>query len=435
MSHYFSLPTNPGVYIFKDKNDKIIYIGKANNIKKRVASYFSNKVNLDPKTQQLLSHIYSIDHILVGSEIEAFLLEANLIKKNKPFYNIQFKDDKFYPYIKVGNFKSRSNLSAVPYITIARKKDEKNALYFGRYPNATSVKIVLKLLRRIFPYQSVKNHTKRNCLYYHLNLCPCVPAHPEHLAEYRKTIKKIEDFLRGKKDRVISALERERDSNAKREEFEKAKAVQEKIDRINIITSSFYHPFRYEKDPEFYHHRIKNELESLKKILIKYYKNINELNRIECYDISNISGTNATGSMVVFINGEEDKAQYRRFKIKSKTTPDDYAMMQEVLRRRLKHADWDYPDLIVIDGGKGQVSASYHTLFENKLDIPIIGLAKREEIIVIPLLENRELMFFEEKLPISTPGVNLLRRIRDEAHRFAINYHRLLRKKYLTNLE
>lgn len=421
------MPSKSGVYLFKNKRGKVIYVGKAKDIRKRVSSYF-RKTLLDNKTLLLTSHIYSIQHIITTSEIEAFLLEANLIKKYKPEYNIRFLDDKSYPYIKISNI-------PFPYITIARRKDEKNATYFGRYTDATSVRVVLKLIRRIFPYQSVKNHAKRKCLYYHLGLCPCITVYPEKLEEYNRDIRKIKSFLTGKMDGVVRELEKERDKYVKLEAFEKASDVQKKIERILFITSPQYDPFYYEQDPNLYLKRINNEFDSLKTILLKYFPSIKFLKRIECFDISNIQGKNATGSMVVFKNGEMDKSQYRRFKIRTKNTPDDYRMMIEVLQRRMRKKEWEMPDLIVIDGGKGQVSAALCALDTNRKLIPLIGLAKREEIIIIPLIDDRtkQVSFVEVKLPLSSPGVNLLRRIRDEAHRFALSYHRLLRKKYLLN--
>lgn len=405
-------------------------MGKAKNLAKRVAQYRYQKNFLSPKLDALLSRISSVHHIVVGSEIEAFLLEANLIKKYHPFYNIKLVDDKAYPYIQISSAKKLKRMT-IPYISIVRRKDEKRALYFGPYPEGSSVKTVLSILRKIFPFQSVKNHPDTKCLYYHMGLCPCISVFPEHLATYKRTIKKIEQFLKGEKRRVISELERERDIYSKREEFEKAQRVQDQIDKVNLVTSPHYHPFSYERNPLAYREKIDNELSSLRQILVAYFHDISKLERIECYDISNISGTNATGSMVVFTNGEANKAFYRRFKIRSKQTPDDTSMMQEVIERRLNRTEWEYPNLIIVDGGKGQVAAAYKVLVRHHLkQIPLIGIAKREEVIV-GIKKTLPLEFFEARLPLTTPGVNMIRKIRDEAHRFAITYHRLLRKKAL----
>lgn len=406
--------------MFKDIKGKILYVGKAKDLKKRVSTYFSNKA-LDTKTLKLISIVSTIDTVRVSSEIEAFLLEATLIKKHKPFYNIKLIDDKTYPMVEVG---SGDN----PSVTITRKKIDKKAHYFGPYSDATALKVVLKLLRRIFPYQSVKNHPKRKCLYYHLGLCPCIPVNSEKKNEYKKNLRNIENFLNGKKEDVVKQLIRERDKNVATEEFEKAQEVQSRIERIMLITSETYDPFRYMDKPDFYFERIEKEVASLKEILKDYYDTLGNLERIECYDISNISGKQATGSMVVFLNGDKASKEYRRFKIKTKDTPDDFHMMREMLSRRLKN-EWPAPQLLVIDGGKGQVGAALKALANMGIRLPVVGLAKREETIVVPLKSNKGIEFVEIKLPHSTPGINLLRRIRDEAHRFAITYHRLLRKK------
>lgn len=418
------------MYLYKDVDGKVLYVGKAKDLKKRVSSYFSNKA-LDSKTLKLLSVAKSLDHIRVASEIEAFLLEATLIKKYKPFYNIKLSDDKSYPFIKVD---SGDN----PRVVVVRKKEveaqeSKTVSYFGPYTDATALRQVLKLLRKIFPYQSVENHGKRKCLYYHLGLCPCLPAVPLNREEYMQNLKHIREFLNGKKEAVVKELLKEQKQYVKEEEFERAQEIQSQIERINLITSSSYEPFHYVDKPDFYFERLKKEVDSLKDILLPYYPELTDLTRIECYDISNIQGTNPTGSMVVMINGEETKKEYRRFKIRVKNTPDDFLMMQEMLSRRLKREDWSKPSLLVIDGGKGQVGAALKAQASSGTKVPIIGLAKREETIVVPVprVGGGGLEFDEVKLPNSTPGINLLRRLRDEAHRFAITYHRLLRKKQM----
>jgi excinuclease ABC subunit C len=418
---YQQLPSTPGVYIFKDGEGKILYVGKAKDLKKRVSTYFSNKA-LDAKTMKLVSLVRDIESIRVSSEIEAFLLESSLIKKHKPFYNIKLIDDKSYPMIEI----SQNNN---PAVTITRKKIDKASVYFGPYSDSGALKTVLKILRKIFPYQSVKNHPKRKCLYYHLGLCPCVLAVPENEAEYKKNLINIGKFLDGKKEEVVKKLTKEREEFSKKEMFEEAQVIQSRIERINLITSETYDPFHYMDKPDFYFERIEHEKKSLTEILYPFYPEISDLKRIECYDISNISGTNATGSMVVFENGDKASKEYRRFKIRTKNTPDDFFMMQEMLTRRLKNEDWPIADLFVIDGGKGQVGAALKAMANTGKNFPVIGLAKREETIVIPIKGPGGVDFEEVKLPNATPGINLLRRIRDEAHRFAITYHRLLRKK------
>ncbi len=418
------MPESPGVYIYKNAQNKVIYVGKAKNLKKRVSSYFS-KTALDAKTIKLVGDIKSIDYIQVGSEVEAFLLEAVLVKKHQPFYNIQLLDDKSYPYIKV----YKGDKKIAPYVTITRKVVKDGSSYFGPYTNIGDVKIILKLLRRIFPYQSVINHPKRTCLYNHLGLCPCIPARPDNFIRYKQDIKKIKQFLSGKQQTLMKTLKAEQNDAVKHEEFEIAAKIQKQIEAIELITSEHYSPFEYAQKPDLYFDRIIKEVDSLVKILQAHDPRVTKLERIECYDISNIQGKQATGSMVVLINGDVSKKDYRRFKIKAKSTPDDFFMMNEMLRRRLNN-DWPLPDLFVIDGGKGQVSAAMGALSSASIDIPLIGLAKREEIIVLPVPTYGNKYEFEEiKLPKETPGINLLRRIRDEAHRFAVTYHRLLRKK------
>lgn len=406
--------------MYKDEKGKIIYVGKAKNLKKRVLSYFSKKA-LDSKTILLVSKIRDVSYILVDSEIEAFLLESSLIKKYKPFYNIKLVDDKSYPLVEITKGDN-------PSVTIVRKKNSKNALYFGPYTDSTSLKAVLKLIRKIFPYQSVKNHAKRKCLYYHLGLCPCVLADPENLPQYEKDLKNIKKFLSGKKKDVEKKLLSEQKKYIKEENFEMASIIQKQLEGIRLITSPTFDPFLYIQKPDFYFERIGKEKKSLEEILRPYYPEIKSLDRIECYDISNFQGKQATGSMVVFINGEKKSSEYRRFKIKTKDTPDDFHMMREMLSRRLRN-DWQIPDLMVIDGGKGQVGSALKALASKNKRIPVVGLAKREETIVVPMKKPGGIFFEEVKLPNSTPGINLLRRIRDEAHRFAITYHRLLRKK------
>ncbi len=395
-------------------------MGKAKDLHKRVSSYFS-KAALDSKTLKLVSEAKTIEHIVVRSEIEAFLLESNLIKKYKPAYNVIFADDKSYPYLEIGK-------SPIPYVVISHKRGNKNSTYLGPYVQVTDLKIILRLLRRIFPYQSVKNHAPTRCLYNHIGLCPCIPAFPDKLPEYKKNIKKLISILSGDVGRVVRELKSEQKKFVAAEVFEKAGEFQRKIEKVEQITSENYDPFRYEERPDFYFERIRTEVSSLAEILNKYGLEFADLHRIECYDISNISGKAASGSMVVFTDGDSNKNEYRRFRIRFKKTPDDFEMIREVLQRRIKRADWEKPNLMVIDGGRGQVSAVLQVFAEQKYNVPVIGLAKREETIIVPV-RTPSVDFLEVKLPKSTPGVNLLRRIRDEAHRFAIDYHRLLRRK------
>ncbi len=232
------------------------------------------------------------------------------------------------------------------------------------------------------------------------------------------------EFLKGNSKKVIKDLKKERDSLSNNEKFEKALVIQKKIDSINLITSSSYDTFDYSIDPNLPIDLQQKETESLKRILNKNGIPVKDLFRIECYDISNTSGKLSTGSMVVFINGEKDGSLYRKFKIRTMDTPNDFAMMQEVLQRRMKHEEWPYPDLIIVDGGKGQVSSAVSVLKERNIMIRIIGIAKKEETIITS--DFKEIM-----LPKESNALKLVMRIRDEAHRFAITYHRKLRSKAL----
>ncbi|MBI4089174.1 MAG: GIY-YIG nuclease family protein [Candidatus Levybacteria bacterium] len=396
-----------------------MYVGKAKNLKKRVNSYFAKYANLGHKTSVLVSKISKIKTIIVDSEIQAFLLEANFIKKYKPKYNIKLTDDKAYPLIRV------TIKDSYPKILIARRTSDKNSLYFGPFPNSTKeLRITLKIIRKIFPFQSVPNHPKKICLYNHLGLCPCPPVFdsPEFKKEYRKSIKHIIDFLNGKSKKIIKDLIKERDLLSSQEQFEKANVLQSKISAIELITGPYYARFDSDLSPNLLEDLRAKETEDLMRILNENKVAVKILRRIECFDISNVSGKNATGSMVVFTNGEKNSSQYRKFKIKTLNSPNDFAMMEEVLQRRIQHKEWPYPDLLIVDGGKGQVSSALKVLREIKTHIPIIGLAKKEETIISS-------DFKEIILSKNSDALKLVMRIRDEAHRFAITYHRKLRGK------
>lgn len=409
---YQSLSSGPGVYLFLGKKKEILYVGKAKNLKKRVESYFQK--NLGQKTSVLVSQITGVKTIEVNSEIESLLLEAKLIQKYSPKYNVRFTDNKAYPFIKI------TASDTYPKVLVSRKIDEDTSLYFGPYPNSGALRTVLKIARRIFPYQSVVNHPKKICLYNHLGLCPC----PEITRDqtYKTNIKYLIDFLNGNTKKVIKNLEKERDFYSKITEYEKAKESQRKLEAIKIVTSPFYNPLEYEINPNFKEDIRTQELEELQKILKVNGVKTKSIERIECYDLSVIAGKFATGSLVVFTNGEKDSRWYRRFRIRRQGPPDDFAMMKEVLKRRLAHKEWPTPDLIIVDGGKGQVSSASEVLKDNNQHIPLVGLAKREEIIITP-------DFKEIVLPKDSKVLHLIMRIRDEAHRFAITYHKILRSK------
>ncbi|MBF8249593.1 MAG: UvrABC system protein [Candidatus Levybacteria bacterium] len=397
-------------------------MGKAKNLKKRVSSYFLKTLGLGAKTSILVSQIAKIKTIITNSEIEAFLLESKYIKKYRPKYNIKLADDKAYPMIKI------TLNDKYPKVLVARRPDDKSSIYFGPFPNgALALRTVLKMIRRIFPYVSAPNHAKRICLYYHLGLCPCPPVFDtsSFKKEYNKNIRHIIDFLNGNTKKILKDLKKERDILSKIEEFEKANLLQSKINAIKLITGPFYQKgLDLNLNPNLTEDLRENEMRDLINILNKNNVPVKNLARIECYDISNISGTNATGSLVVFTNGEKNGDLYRRFKIKTLNTQNDFGMMDEVLQRRMKHSEWPYPNLIIVDGGKGQVSTVIKVLKDLSLNILVIGLAKREETIVTT-------DFKEIVLSKNSDALKLIMRVRDEAHRFAITYHRHLRSKAL----
>jgi len=409
----FELPQKPGVYIFKDEKGKRLYIGKAINIAKRVKGHFA-KAKLDIKSDAFTSRLDSIEPIVVDSEIEALVLEANLIKKYKPPYNSQLKDGKDYLYIKITNDK-------FPRVITARKRDLENSLYyFGPFPSSAKVRSTLKLLRRVFPYSTCKPGQKRPCLFFHLGLCSGVCAGKISEKDYKKNIRNLRLFLEGKKFEVLGNLERQMKILSKRQSYEEAAETKKKMESISYITR----PVRLVEE------YIEEDLASLRR------KEIEELTRvlgfsksptrIECYDISNFLGSYSVGSMVVFVNGESDRSEYRRFKIKRVKGINDPAMMAEVLSRRFQNS-WQTPDLLIVDGGKTQLNASLAVLKGLGLNIPLVSLAKRLEEIHVP---GRETTI---RLERKSDALKLVQRIRDEAHRFAVTYHRKLRSmEFLT---
>ncbi len=414
------MPQEPGVYFFLDENDKVLYIGKAKNLKNRVSSYFGSQ-KLGEKTALLVSQINKIKYIITNSDVESLLLEANLIKKHQPFYNIALLDDKSYPFIQI------TAADIYPKIFLTRKKEDKKALYFGPYPHIKEVKIVLMYLRKIFPYQGGVKHPKGRCFYYHLGLCPCPETTFTKVTkkEYRKNISRIIKFLRGGGGELIKELEEERSRLAASFDYEKALQTQKKIGAIKNIAETHFSPFDYEINPNLRQDTINEGMTDLKQKLRQKGIAVGDLERIECFDVSNIGGQQAAGSMVVFINGRKESRFYRRFKIRGNhKKPNDVAQMQEIIARRLRHPEWTLPGLLVVDGGKNQISAARKALIGARLNIPVIGLTKKEETIIT---EN----FQRIVLKIGTPSLSLVMKIRDEAHRFAHLYHRKLRIKKL----
>jgi len=424
------IPETPGVYVFWLKS-KPLYIGKAINLKNRVKSYFS--FSLAPKTKRMIEEAEEISYIKVTSEIEALLLEAKLIRKFQPRYNSAAKDDKHPLYIQITK-------EEYPRVVTARKiaAKEPSLAFYGPFPSSKSVRGVLKFLRRIFPYADHKL-SKRPCLYSHIGLCnPCPSAierqENQNAKEkmkriYKQNIIYIKAVLSGKFKKVKNDLYKEMLNLAKNEEFEKAAYIREQIRRLDYITQVQTPASAFLENPNLFEDIRKEEIKDLKKLLSPYLDIKGQLLRIECFDVAHLFGAHPTASMVTFIEGEAEKNFYRHFRIRQVKGQDDISSMKEVARRRSKYlSSWGEPDLIIVDGGKTQVGAFMQVFGES--NIPVIGLAKQFETIVIPIRQERGFKFIQKIVP-KGPSLNILQRIRDEAHRFARRYHHFLLKKSL----
>jgi excinuclease ABC subunit C len=480
-------PKVPGCYLYKNKENEIIYVGKAKNIRNRVKSYFLNYKKLDIRIQSMIDNAVDIEFLTVDSEVESFILETNLIKKYLPKYNILMRDDKSYSWVMFE--KPKKGINDFPRIRITRTKDIEDAEYFGPYPNSMPLKNILKRIRKVFPYAScnrrliqvseeplkVDTNNPVPCLYYHLGLCNAPCASLESKSEYMKNYNNIKKFFRGEKSSILHELEREMIEYSKAQDYENASIVRDKINDIKYVTANIKVDNEVDDVVIAEMKKIQRDI-ALQELIeaLKFPKDILSLHqgfRIECYDISNIQGTSAVSAMTVMIDGEIRPDLYRRFRIRVKDTPDDFRMLQETLERRLKYLDTNKkgikkpleidesfsmkPDLIIIDGGKGQLASSYLILkdFELENSIPMIGLAKREEEIFIlnsqlrtmdsenkegeykeMIVQNLEAKFIRVFLKRRSESLFLVQRIRDEAHRFGITYHRKLRSKKMVKM-
>lgn len=529
----------------KGETDEVLYVGKAVNLRNRLRSYFQSSATHSPRVLRLVDNAADLDFFVTDSELEALILECNLIKRHRPHYNVRLKDDKRYPYIKI------TWQEDFPRVNVVRRMLADGARYFGPYTSSAAMRQTLALLRRIFPYLTCKRKItgsdERSCLYHHIGRClaPCIGAVSKD--DYRDMMQQVCLFLEGKGEEVLASLRQRMETAAENMEFERAAnlrdqidAVERVIERQRVVSASLvdqdaiaiaredgevctqvffvrsgklvgHEYFLMEgggdvEEPEilssflkqFYDHAAhvppeillpaeieenqvierwlterrggkvslrvprrgqkrkllemveENARETLSHLLAREQiertralSGLNDLQtqlglhgpplRIEAYDISNIQGVAATGSMVVFAEGVPAKSEYRRFKIRAAQGPDDYAMMQQVLRRRFRRAtaeegetqsSWaQVPDLIVVDGGKGQLNAALEVLAEQGLEgVPIIGLAKAREEIFTPA-ESEPVV-----LPRDSEALHLLQRLRDEAHRFAIVYHKAVRR-------
>lgn len=425
------LPSKPGVYFFKNKLDNIIYIGKSVNLKNRVTSYWQNK-NIGFYTKKMVKEIADIDFKICNSEFEALLLEAKLINLYQPEYNTRHKDDKSFLGISISQ-------EEYPRVFASRDLKLKKTAFIGPFPSSQEVRQVLKILRQIFSYRSCKRLSKKTCLYYHLRLCQgCCIGYPKK--EYKKTINKIKNFLNGNIKALIRQLEKEMKQTSKVMDFEKAAVLKKQIQAINYVVLNWQSLASSSLSINLAKDEKEKVLFEAKKILPQ----LKNLKRLEAYDVSNILGKQAAGSMVVFKNFIPAKDQYRRFKINKVYEPDDVAMIEEIVQRRFKHQDWQYPSLIIIDGGKGQVGAAFSVLRDLDLikKILILGLTKpakgwsasggKEETIIKPRIKKASIIGWQEiKLEKNNAFLILIQQLRDESHRFARKYHVFLRKKIL----
>lgn len=440
------MPQNPGVYFFRGKKSEILYIGKATNLKSRVQSYFRADVALGRSQwiASMVSQIAKIDFEQTDSVLEALILESNLIKKHQPKYNIQEKDDKSFSYFVVTKEEfprvlivrktdldkmSKSKLKVTNKTQfsngkISKKFKYKDALiakYYGPYTSKKQMEIALKIVRKIFPFHALNQKNEKGCLDFQIGLCPGPYARAISKFDYNKNIRNIKMILEGKKKRLVANLEKEMNVSAEKNEFEKAAALRNKIFALQHIRDVAL----ISKDFETEAYLPDDPTGTTKSKAV----------RIEAYDISNISGTNAVGSMVVFVDGKSDKTQYRKFKIKTVEGSNDVAMMREVLLRRFKN-DWPMPDLVLLDGGAGHVNMADELLHEQLgLAVEIIGVAKgpsRKNLnFQFPISNKIPMSQFPKEMQEFLNNKNLVKSIMDEAHRFAITYHRKLRAKSL----
>lgn len=521
-----NIPRKPGVYLFKEKNDAILYIGKARDLKSRVNSYFQKSAHLEPAKEIMVAKTVDLEYIMVDSEVEALLLETSLIKKHKPPYNVNLKDDKYFVYLKITLEKEFPKVLTVRQVTRDKNK------YFGPFTSASAVKDTLHLIRKVFPYKTCKNHPEKPCLGFHIGRCLGHITDNFSKKDYQKIIEGVIKFLEGKNKSLLADLRKQMQEASRKRKYELAARVRDQIQTIGILmekqkvvspklenqdiislarntvqaainlfqiregklmhreqfllqntspfpdselmesflnqyyTQTAYYPKEVilptklknlsnlekltgtkffipqrgkkrqlvnmgKKNAEEYLRQVQLEKESRDRTGQQAVEEMaNKLNlkkvpqRIEAYDISNIQGANAVGSMVVFTSGLPDKAQYRKFRIKTVRGANDPAMLAEVIARRFrkvqaeKEAKWPLPDLVILDGGKGQLSAAAKVLETFRISRPVIALAKREEEIFLPSRKNPII------LTQNSQGLKLLQRIRDEAHRFAIGYYR-----------
>ena len=400
-----NLPGSPGVYMMKSASGEILYVGKADNLKKRVSSYFQTSRRHPDRIEFLVSQIADISYLPTATSAEALIYENGLIKQLCPKYNVALRDDKSYPMLKI-TLKEK-----FPRLMITRESKKDGSIYYGPYTNAKLLKEALKILQKLFPLRTCNKMPKKKCLEFDINQClgPCEGSVGEE--RYGAIIKELRLFLEGRHSQLLKLLTDRMKQLSKDENFEEATECRNRLEALSSVNTD-----RVKYGPA-------NELGELKNVLgIK-----GNLEIIEAFDISNIMGDEAVGSLVYFRKGKPDKDEYRKFKIRTVLGMDDYSMMREIVRRRYRRSVEEkkrLPGLIVIDGGRGHLSVALDELKKLGIDdVPVIGIAKEFERIYVKDKKDPIL------LPEESKALHLLERIRDEAHRFAISYHKKLMSK------
>ncbi|MDP8299371.1 MAG: excinuclease ABC subunit UvrC [Candidatus Tantalella remota] len=400
------LPDAPGVYKFLDAKGKILYVGKARRLRKRVASYFQPGRAHDARLELLVSEVRDIAYIRASSEAEALIYEAGLIKDHAPKFNIDLKDDKSYPFLKL------TVNEKWPRLFLTRRRLNDGALYYGPYVNVKLFREALSFMKKVFPLRSCRSMRKTVCMEYHLGQCfaPCVGKITE--TDYKDIVEQLQKFLEGRKGDLIDILEKRMVEFSKKKQYEKALAVKRRIEALTAIQ-------QLHDRSQF---PMYGELDELQNAL-----NLSSVPlSIECFDISNVSGQQAVGAMVRFVAGTPRKSDYRKFRIKTISTIDDYSMIREVVRRRysrLKEEGKAMPDLVLIDGGKGHLYSAMTEMKSLGLEnVPVASIAKEKNHLYTPTRNTPIRLSQGSRLLL------LIQRIRDEAHRFAITYHRRLRR-------
>lgn len=457
-----NLPGVPGVYFFYGADKELLYIGKATNLRSRVGSYFRGEHNRGEWIDRMISLISDVAFQQTDSVLEALILESNLIKKHQPKYNTLEKDDKSFAYFAVTKEEfprvliyRRTDLDLekkeiIKKGNLSKKLEAKSyklSAIYGPYTSKYQMQTALKIIRRIFPFHALKQQSEKGCLDFQLGVCPGPYSGAISKDDYKKNIRGIKMILEGKKGSLLRMLKREMETAAKKEEFEKAADKRNKIYALEHIRDVALMTREFEEDNfEFPISNFEsNQNDRISKIeTLKIHPKLSDYNqtkfkiqnskfRIEAYDISNISGDHAVGSMVVFENGKPNKSQYRKFKIKTIEGSNDVGMMREVLTRRFNN-DWAMPDLILLDGGQGHVNMAEKLLYEEMgLAVPVIGVAKgptRKKLdFQFPLSNKFPISQFPKGLKDFLEDDNKVKSIMDEAHRFAITYHRKVRGK------